>query len=653
MSGICGLVSLDGTPVARAALAQMTSVLSRRGPEGTGHHCLDVAALGHTLLATTPEAVREALPLVHEPTGCVITADARLDNRDELLALLALRDRASNIGDAEVILCAYLRWGAECAAHLLGDFAFAIWDPRSAQLTCARDQFGLRPLYYHHTPGHFVAFASEPRAILVVPGTPYRINEGRIADFLVSELEGIDFTSTFFDDVYRLPPAHVLTVARGRVDVRRYWTLEPGPELRLASNAEYAEAFLEVFTASVRSRLRSAGPVGSMLSGGMDSGSVVGVASRLLAEAGQGPLLTFSATASDATRCIETRTIHAAMQMPGLDCTTMTGEQLYELEPELSTLTWGVDEPFDGYMTLPRAMYMLAHRRGCKVLLDGVSGDVVLGEGNYIARLIRRGRWGQAHAAAAGQDRFWEGQYPVWPELVRSGRSAITPNIVRAVRARVWGERAARREAVRMVAESPIDSSFAERIRLHQRVRTWRCQSAAVAADYGTDCARAITQPHVTVARERYDRVAASQAIEPRDPFLDRRVVSLLIRVPGSQKLGDGWPKIILRRAMQGILPDAVLWRRGKQHLGWDFTQRWAGHRDAALAAHLHDNRDLIATYVTNGFANRWQQSPAHELAQSEGVHEVCRLGAWMQQYSQRPTVTRPNAPRSQRASHT
>jgi asparagine synthase (glutamine-hydrolysing) len=210
---------------------------------------------------------------------------------------------------------------------------------------------------------------------------PYRINEGRIADFLVSQLEGIDKTSTFFEEVFRLPPAHALSVTPEGVREWRYWTLEPGPELRLATDQDYAEAFLEVFTEAVRCRLRSAGPVGSMLSGGMDSGSVTAIAREILAETGQGPLPTFSAVGPDPDTCVETRTIHAALTMDGLDPHLVSFADLDPLMPELEVLTWDVDEPFDSGMTLIRAIYLAAHVQGLKVVLDGVGGDTVLSEG--------------------------------------------------------------------------------------------------------------------------------------------------------------------------------------------------------------------------------------------------------------------------------
>ena len=125
VSGTCGLVNLDGAPVTTDELESMASLLERRGPEGTGLWVEDAAGLGHTLLATTPEAVHERLPLRHAASGCVITADVRLDNRQELLPLLDLEGRSgiggTGIGDAEIVLHAYLTWGEACVDRLLGD----------------------------------------------------------------------------------------------------------------------------------------------------------------------------------------------------------------------------------------------------------------------------------------------------------------------------------------------------------------------------------------------------------------------------------------------------------------------------------------------------------------------------------------------------
>ena len=163
MSGICGIVSLDGSTPDPAEIQAIAASLERRGPDGT--HCWNGGpiALGHTLLATTPEALTEVLPLTDPQTGCTITADVRLDNREELIASLGMASETRTIGDGELILRAYLHWGEACPEQLLGDFAFAIWDPRSNQLFCARDHMGMRPLIYHHAPGTVIRLRERGR----------------------------------------------------------------------------------------------------------------------------------------------------------------------------------------------------------------------------------------------------------------------------------------------------------------------------------------------------------------------------------------------------------------------------------------------------------------------------------------------------------
>jgi asparagine synthase (glutamine-hydrolysing) len=237
MSGIAGIFNLDSRPVEGTDLWQMLSMLKRRGPDGSNVWCVGSIGLSQTMLVTTPEASHERLPHVSVQGDLVIVADARLDNRAELIVGLGLQDREQeNIGDSELILGTYRKWGETCPDKLLGDFAFAVWDSRNQKLFCARDQFGVRPFYYYHDPGRIFVFASEPRAILVLKQIPYRINEARIADFLVTQLEGIDKTSTFFEEVYRLPPANIFAVTPDGIKQQQYWSLEPGSELKLGSD---------------------------------------------------------------------------------------------------------------------------------------------------------------------------------------------------------------------------------------------------------------------------------------------------------------------------------------------------------------------------------------------------------------------------------
>lgn len=644
MSGIGCVWHLNGAAIDPADLQAMATVLTRRGPDGAGVQVQDGIGLVHTRLATTPGHEAERQPLVHAATGCVITADVRLDNRDELLGLLGCRDRAADISDAALVLEAYLRWDVDSASRLRGDFAFALWDPRVQRVFAARDHFGLRPLYYHHAAGRVLALASEPKAILVLEQVPYRINEGRVADYLVSELEGIDQTSTFFEDVLRLPPAHVLLVDRHGLTVKAYWSLTPGPLLRLSSDAEYADAFLDVFGPAVHDRLRTTGSVGAMLSGGMDSGSVVAVAREQLAAAGRPALQSFSATspAPQSDQCVETQSIHAAMQMSHLNARELHYGQLAEYQDDLERLHGTLDEPFDGSMVIPRLMYLMARRAGVNVVFDGATGDVVLGQATHLARLVRAFRWGRAIREARGQELFWRGGYPAWRELYYAARSAATTDWMRTKRAQVTRDRRALQRAANALQRTLIGHELAERVHLSDRFRdSDHGANTTARGSYGLDCARALLDPQLTAGRERYGRVASALGIEARDPFLDLRVVDLVLRLPGSQKLRDGWPKFILRSSMAGKLPDAVRWRRGKEHLGWDFTRALMEGTVAVLRERLDTNLQSLAPFVNMDALIQARDAYfiRGELAHAEHLNEVSLLGEWLRSNADRPRV--------------
>ncbi|MCM3901866.1 MAG: asparagine synthetase B, partial [Pyrinomonadaceae bacterium] len=265
MSAIFGMHYLDDRPVPRSYLARMSEVLAHRGPDGSRLWCDGTVGLGQRMLWTTPESLNESLPFQDSSGDFVITTDARLDNRDELISNLDSSGlKVKGITDSELILAAYRQWGECCTEKLLGDFAFAIWDKRERILFCARDHFGVRPFYYYSSPTKAFVFASEMKAVFALPEVPYELNEVRLGDHLADVF--VEDESTFYRGILRLPPAHSMTVSRGRVSTRRYFALDAELEVRLGSDDEYAEAFRELFTKAVGCRLRATGPVGVMLS---------------------------------------------------------------------------------------------------------------------------------------------------------------------------------------------------------------------------------------------------------------------------------------------------------------------------------------------------------------------------------------------------
>ena len=580
MSGICGIFALDGSHPVAGQIAAMTAPLEMRGPQATRQVLDGQVALGHTLLATTPEAVGEVLPLADGATGCIITGDVRLDNREEVLTSLGLEGGRANLGDGELVLRTYLDCGERCVDRLLGDFAFAIWDPRYDRMFCARDHTGMRQLLYHHRPDRLFAFATEARALLAHPEIHAIVNETRVADFLLG-LEGADFESTFFSGVIRLPPAHCMTVDRDGLSMRRYWTLEVGPTLELGSDEDYVEAFLKVFTEAVRCRLRCAGPVGSMLSGGMDSGSVVAVAARLLAAQGAPPLRTFSAISDEPDSCRESTTIREAVGIAHLDPQVIAPAILGQTGDAILALTEQVQEPFDAHLVMIRTLYHQARQAGVSVVLDGVNGDVALTTETILPRLLRRGWWARAWREAKGDEAFYETGWNRWHALRAAAIRAAVPDWSRWIWRRLPGRQ----------ATAGLDRAFLRRVRAVERFDRYGRLNDALGRTFVEDRQRAMMSANPVVGRERYDRVAAASAVECRDPFMDIRVLELSLRLPARLLHRDGWRKLILRKAMRGHLPDGIVWRRGKEHVGWEFTRKLV----AQFPGYLHLDANEIA----------------------------------------------------------
>ena len=207
MSAVVGIFYLDERPVAASELNEMLESLAHRGPDGSGAWREGATGLGHRMLWTTPESLHERLPLADQTGKLAITADARIDNRQELIHLLGVADRpAEPISDSQLILAAYEKWGEQCVERLLGDFAFAIWDGRRQSLFCARDPLGVKHFYYYYSPGRAFVFASELKALLRLPFVPRRLNElaatlSISASVLVPDGDPQDFAKDQFERI--------------------------------------------------------------------------------------------------------------------------------------------------------------------------------------------------------------------------------------------------------------------------------------------------------------------------------------------------------------------------------------------------------------------------------------------------------------------
>ena len=564
MSGVAGFMRLDGGRAEKADLDNMLTAIARRGPDGSAVWQQDAIALGQVTWRTDGETSIPGLP-AGRTANRVIVSDARIDNEIELIDALGLAGPAAPSG-GELILRAYETWGEASVARLLGDFAFAIWDGPGRKLFCARDHLGVRPLYYHRAGGLF-AFASEIKALLRLPQVPRRRNEARIADYLVTELEGIDKTSTFYQDIFRLPPGHTLTVTHETFKIARYWSAAPTRESRGLSDQDYAERFRDLLSEAVRCRLRGA-RAGVMLSGGLDSSAVVAVARRSFAQ-GNGVLPTFSAV-SGRSDCPETRAIRQVLSQGGVEPHTLRPDELNPLLPELELLFDHTDDPFDHLITLPQILYAAARQAGMRVMLDGVDGDMVASLGSqYPAYLVRAGHWRTALAESTELGRWW-GE-PAYGLMARSVLAAFVPPRLRRLYRRL------RPVDVRLATrDTCIRPEFVRRVNLPARMDALRSHSpTSLLPTLAHAHANSLDHPYLTLALERYHRVAAAYSIEARHPFLDLRLVQFCVDLPWQQKIHRGWSKVIVRRAMEGLLPREICWRRDFCHLGQEFLRAW------------------------------------------------------------------------------
>lgn len=564
MSGITGLFYFDQRPVAADTITRMTDALIHRGSDAGDIWRQGSVGLGSRMLWTTPESLSENLPLVSDDRKSVITADARLDNRAELINAFGLTGQnSSQITDSALILLAYQKWGTHCPEYLLGDFVFVIWDAIEQHLFAARDHMGLRPFYYHRAR-EFFAFGSEIKALLTLDAVPCQLNEVRVADFLASLFDDKDIT--FYEGISRLPPASCLLVKPDVFRTWSYWSLEGITETRLSSDQEYQEAFLDLFSEAVHCRLRSAYPVGSMLSGGLDSSSVATVARDFLLANGNQDLHTFSAIFDEVKECDERTYIDPILQQGGFDPHFLHADQIGPLT-DIEKILWTQDEAFfSPNRFMHWGLYKLAAQSNVRVLLDGIDGDTTVSHGlTRLIELARTLRWGTlSHEVSAISKRSGRSLLYVWREGVL--KSLVPYPVYDA-----W--RSLRKLPISYGISNPtIHPDFADRVGLAERFnylrRVWlkpdrrELQVHRRQLEWGL-------HPFVL---EGLNKAASYFQIEPRYPFYDKRLVEFCLSLPPSCKLRQGWTRWILRTSLHGSLPPEVQWRPKKTWLGSNFS---------------------------------------------------------------------------------
>jgi asparagine synthase (glutamine-hydrolysing) len=538
VSGIVGIMNLDGAPVDRELLSAMTEFMAFRGPDVQEIWCDGPIGFGNTLLRTGHEAKDDAQPASLDGKYW-ITADARIDARAELIDKLHSKGSQISLADPDhlLVLHAYRAWGPACVEHLLGNFAFAIWDAEERKLFCARDHFGLKPFFYARIRNS-ILFSNTLNCLRAHPEISDKLNDLAIGDFLLFDFNR-ELDTTYFHDILRLPPAHTLECKRESLSVRRYWTLPEAQPANYKSPQDCLDQFREVFDAAVSDRMTS-NTVCVALSGGLDSPTVAASARRVLDQRGTpSDLWSYTIVYNSIVPHQEgyySGLVAETLRIPVRQFAADQGKLYGDYEQQDYTTPEPVHVPMghSGGNPLPEFA-----ARG-RVVLTGFGADPLLGtlRLGHIRRQFKARKFGRlfkdlaAYLAAEGRfsrlylREFWQRRY------YESKGSEPYP---------AW-----------------LSPEFEKRLNLRDR---WENGSSSSQPNNSArpEAYDAVVAPHWVHFFEEGDAGATGYPVEARHPFLDLRVVRFLLALPAMPWCAD---KEILRRASKGILPKAVRMRK-------------------------------------------------------------------------------------------
>lgn len=604
MSGVAGVYRRDGRAVTARTLDRLDEALRPRGPDGAGRWQDGPVGLCHRLRETTPEATPDYLPV--EGDGLVVTADARLDNRAALVRQL---DVPTGAPDGALLLAAYDRWGVRCPEYLLGAFAFVVWDEREGRLYMARDHMGVKPLAYADHDD-VVTVASEPAVVLQHEAVPSALDERWIAEFLLGDFE--DTERTIYEPIRRVPPAHYLVADGDGTRCERYWELEIDAARTPDTTEECAERFRELFREAVRCRLRGADPGGALLSGGLDSSSIACTAAEFQGQ----PVHTFSAYSEACPESDEREYIGAVLDEGAFEPHFVTLDDISPLvDREWLFRRQGSPVRASNHF-IHWELFRRAQDAEVTIVLDGLHGDSVLSTGlDLLPMLGRTGEYltlateieGLARQTNRGSRR----------SLLFNAVAPSAPNAIRTVWHRLF-------DGADESDDGLLHPDFAKRI---ERL------------DPSDGRPETLSQPEihrqqlqhglVPFSVESAERSAAAFGIEPRFPFLDKRLVEYCVSLPPGEKLKHGWPRYVLRNAMKG-LPESVRWRGDKGTYGRIAVRGLREHERDRVEHRLGDEFEPLDGYVDRSqLRTKWTQLMAGN-GERFAVWRALSLAEWL-----------------------
>jgi len=539
----------------------MRDVMNHWNADSTRLWTNEHVAFGHLLLQNSPQSFFEQQSLHDATSGLSITADATLFNRPELCSALGLT-LSDKLTDSELILKSFQKWGKDCPLHLNGNFAFAIWNPGEQELFCARDHHGIKPFYYSHEKST-LGFASEIKGLLALSWIKKDFDETWIADFLCRIW--LERSSTLFKHIKRLEPAQFLIFNSKGLHIDTYWHPEAKEELRLSSDAAYIEAFRHQLHQAIERRTDSAYTISSELSGGLDSSAVTLIGRQF--SKGLTPYSYVLPKGAQYGKLQDEREeIEEIWQSAGIRNGIMLTDEGHGLLPAIEWNHRIHDEPPKEMNCMFREqLYGQIAASGSRTLLSGFGGDDIVSHhgSGYLEELARMGKWKtaleeiKAHARHKNQSVALKTM-----SLLLRGLTGFDPEKHdRLVKKRFFSKERPVREKLQL---RPIRQELFDRLDMENRFERYQKRYFRT-GHFALDQIRRLQQPHVMHRLELCDIATRSFKIEYQYPLLDMQLIELYLSLPLSMKVRNGKGRYIFRKAIEGLLPDALLWRHSKK----------------------------------------------------------------------------------------
>jgi asparagine synthase (glutamine-hydrolysing) len=592
---IAGVISLDGGPVDPALLQAIAQVpeASIRAPR-LWHD--SVVGLAHAPAGAGADFNGEPQPLVDPESGCVVVFDGRLDNRSEVRAAIPDCEHllTADAADAAYALAAYLAWGEAAPARLLGDFAFAVWNPKSAQLMLANDPVAMRPLYYS-TWGARLSFASTIEQLLGDPELPRDIDERALLRYLYPD--GVMGPKNHYRNIQLLPGGHRLRVDGPRVQLTRHWTWpEEPPEPRRTSAADVDE-FRAIFVDAVRCRLRGTNAAGLTLSGGLDSGAIACVAGSLHRQGHASPIRAYSFVFDKFASCDERKYSQAAAVRHGFPHVCVQADDCWSLARFEDWRPAFTEPHFGAYDDAWYKVLDRARADGVSVMMTGDGGDFLVGGSPlYLSDWLLQGRW--ADLGAQLRARSARAGAPV----LRSLAPAVYTLAPLAVQRRLDAH-----------GLPSLDGWIPPRLRgrhhVHARAPMYAGRSAWW---YGLrDLVHQFAFGYHNASKDRQMR---RFGLEVRHPFLDVRLFRFVLGSQPDLFYRDGMTKFVLREALHDVFPPVIRERRDKANMGPLFDYGVRNRRRRFIEGLLEDSELARRGYIV---AEVWKRDVRAYLERS------------------------------------